>query len=267
MDPLARSVASRFATRPIWLDKQEVVSFVGRLTDEIVQWAKRQPQDEPIGNAKGIAHDQLYIDEADGRSGVRIDVYVEARASKAAFAAVLSGQARGSEVTLFLNGAMKARELTPEWSSDRSNIWDNTRGRLQPLHSCRYITCLPFGLYSTLIHELTHAADSRFIKDLTYSPSEVREKGEAAWGSYVNDPAEVRAFMQEIVDDAVHTAKNDMLRSHAAKKPNPNQAIVDLALKLSTTWKLIEGHLTTANRTKMLKAVYDGLERHGLLMP
>jgi len=271
MDPISSRVVRRFlAARPVWLDTKAVAHFVEHdLVPAITRWARRQPADEPIGAATGIARDHITIDEADGRSTLTVEVRIESRPSKAAYAAVLGGRAQGADsITLDLNGAMKARELTPEWADvpTPKGSYDTSKGRLSPLHACKHETCLPYGLYSLLIHELTHIAESRYRKDLSYSPSDVIQRGEAAWGPYVNDPSEVRAFMQQIVDEVGHNAKNDAIRNHVRSKANPDQALIDTALKMSTTWGAIEKHLTPANRARILKAVYDGLVRKGLLL-
>jgi hypothetical protein len=260
MSALAKRVARRFlATRPIPIDKKYVATFVdGELVPGIVRWLKRHPkQDEPIGAVGRITDAVLSVDEADGRQSHSVTVTVGSVPAKGKFASVLSGASRKGEIDLHMNGALSPQEYLAE---------SGMTVRIQPVWSCRYETCLPYGLYSLLIHELTHSADV-FRGPLRYSPSEVLEKGEAAYGTYLNDPAEVRAFMQQVVDEAVSSmTRNDTLREHAQKKPNPNQALVDLALRMSTTWKIVEKHLDRRNRDKILKAVYDGLDQAGLLL-
>lgn len=72
---------------------------------------------------------------------------------------------------------------------------DPMRGnRMQSLSSCTHEHCLPYGLYSILTHEVTHAAESMFRLDPTY----YRGPGVVDETAYVNDPGEVRAFMQQV---------------------------------------------------------------------
>jgi len=65
--------------------------------------------------------------------------------------------------------------------------------------------------------------------------------------------------MQQIVDEVVSAA------GKIADYAKTNEKLVDLALKLSTTWKLIEKHLNFRNRKLILKAVYDALDRAEML--
>jgi len=256
---LVARVLERTATRPIWLDKNELATFVEhRLIPQIERWLRRHPHpDQPIGSAHGIARERMSIDAADQRDSVEIEVEIGAEPSKAKGTAVLSGKAAGAHITIYMNGALSPNDfLVP-------TKWTN---RMSPIHSCTMLTCLPYGIYSILIHEATHAAESMFMHKLHYSPSEVREKGEAAWGSYINDPVEVRAFMQEIVDDVLRMAKRESIRDHASEQPNPNRALIEIGLKLSTTYNTIAKHLSPRNHNLILKAVYDALDRTNLLL-
>jgi hypothetical protein len=255
----------RSATRPIWLDKGAIAQFVeGQLVPEIVRWLRRQKQDEPIGHVDGIVRGEpLRIESVKGYP-LRYDVYVSAREAKGKYAAVLGGRTRPGVIELEINGALTPAEYLNTEGSLTAPL------RIQPIHSCRAETCLNYGLYSLLIHEATHAAEMDHMKGLTYSPKEVMEKGEAAWGPYINDPSEVRAFMQQIADEVIHNVgKSDqmhvMLRERAEKDPHPNQKLLHYALLLSTTWKVIEDHLTPKNKATILKGVYDRMEQAKLL--
>ncbi len=264
MDPLALRVALRFATRPVWLDKQQISTFVeGTLVPSIRRWLKRRPnQDEPIGAVSGIAHGSLVIDAADSRGTVDVNIVINAVESKGKWASVLGGSLGHSGKTailqLNLNGALSAAEYLSE---------EPLKKRFQPLHSCTYETCVPYGLYSIMIHELTHAADMVF----PHAPINYYHRGphgevvDLNMGAYINDPLEVRAFMQQVADEVLRYAKNDALRPHIEKHKDPNQKLIDLTLKLSTTWKLIEAHLSPANKARILKGVYDRLDQAGLL--
>jgi len=245
-------LAERTAARPIYVDKQGLKTFVQQqLVPDIEKWLRRRPnQADPIGSVRGIAKGRVEVLEADGRQSHSVGVIVNARPSNAKGVAVLGGSAGKEQIDIYMNGALSPSDfLVPTPQTDR----------MAPLWECTYETCLPYGLYSILIHEVTHAADV-FVKGLKYSPSDVLERGEAAWGPYVNDPSEVRAFMQEIVDQTERMARK--LRPHA----KTNRRLVDMILKTSTTWGLIEKHLNPRNKTRILKAVYDNLDREGLLL-
>jgi hypothetical protein len=263
MSVLALRVAARHqASRPVPIDKEEVGRFVEHhLVPDIVSWLKRHPhQDQPIGAHSGIAAAWLNIDSVDRQETLQAEVYVKSVEAKGKWAAVLggsSGKRRWEEgearvqVILWLNGALSPADfLVPQAGTDR----------LQPLSGCKYETCLPYGLYSILTHELTHAAEAMF-REKTPKYLRMPEDDPKRREVYVNDPGEVRAFLQQVVDEAVRGAKH--LREHSKS----NDWLVKFSLKMSTTWKEIEGALNRGNRAKILKAVYDALDKEGLLLP
>lgn len=250
MTPTQR-LAARFKreARQIPIDKRFIGHFITNdLVPKVTRWLERQPQNEPIGaqTIGTIARDDITLDMSDRRNVIRLTVAVGAQMSGHPGAAVLGGAASQNDrvIALYMNGA-----ITPEsYLSSK---------RMQLLTECTHEVCLPYGLFSILIHEATHAVD-RSLKKIEYSPSEVMDKGEEAWGPYVNDPNEVRAFMQQVVDEAVRSA--DKLKSHFS-----GQKLVNMALRMSTTWSLINKHLNPSNAAKILKAVYVGLDEAGLV--
>jgi hypothetical protein len=256
----------RLATRPVPIDKRELQSFVSNLlAPNVNRWLTNRPdseQDEPIGQVSNIALEFLEVEEPTkwgNTHTVRVQVH-SIHAGKKAFP-VLRGSSREDSIDLYLNGAFTPRELSKA---------EGYPAPMQPLWSCKHISCLPYGLYSMLLHEITHNAESIFKSKLTYSPSQVLEQhDDATMRLYLNDPAEVRAHMQQVVDEVIQTTASPLapnLRENAAKKPNSNRAYVELLLKLSTTWGIIEKHLTPRNRALILKAVYTELDRTNSLL-
>jgi len=267
MDGLSQRVVHRYrvATRPVFLDKREVGNFVSTvLVPDILEWIQRhKPTNEPLGSVNGITHGVTEVDIPGSNLSISVDVQVHSLAAKGKWAAVLRGAAgkahfeRGayrSQVSLWINGALSPQEwLDPDPMKG---------GRFAPLHSCTHDRCLPFGLYSTLIHELTHAAESVFDHPAPTYYKQGPEKQEVTdETAYINDPLEVRAWMQQVVDDVVRAYRNPMLVNHF-KDPHKLLAI---ALKMSTTWSLVVSKLTRLNQNKILKAVHDALSREGLL--
>lgn len=268
MDGLSLRVVRRYrvATRPVHIDKGEIKSFVtNSLVPDILRWMKhRRPDDEPLGSLDGIAEGTIEIEDASGKFPIVITVYIHSLAAKGKWAAVLRGSSSAkatysngayrANVNLWINGALSPKEWLDE---------DPMKGgRFEPLHSCTHDRCLPFGLYSLLTHELTHAAESVFNHPdpayYRYGPEKQEVTDEIA---YLNDPLEVRAWMQQIVDDVLRTFKNPIITNHV-KDP---RRILDMALRMSTTWGVVQEKLTPQNRNKILKAVHDALVREGLL--
>jgi len=266
MDPMAIRVARRYAVRlaarPVGIDKKEIERFVTHeLAPDVITWMKRrQPQDEPLGSVNQILSRRLSVDAADGKGTVDVLVLVRSRSSRNKGTALLGGGFGtwhgGPVIVLELNGA-----FTPEdFQSERMT---------QPIWSCSHETCLPYSLFSILIHEATHAADSVFKEKnpsaKNPNKSEIPSQGDLSdseYRAYINHPSEVRAWMQQVVDETPRYAKMEAIRNHAR---NSNQELVNLALRLSTTWKEVEGVLTPTNKAKILKAVYYNLDRLGLL--
>jgi hypothetical protein len=251
----------RVASRAIRIDKQEIKRFVEKdLVPEIVHALKHFPDDKPLGAKSAFAEASVDVDAVDRGETLVAVVQVNSISSTGKWASVLRGSAgkrvfergRGRvPVTLSMNGALTPNEyLTPQGQGFSAT------NRMSPISACTHETCLPYGLYSILIHELTHVADTPFSKGPTYFKDDGTVKDDA---SYANDPLEVRAFMQNIVDEAAHHAP--AMRAHF----DNNQKLIDTCLRLSTTWKLIHKDLTPANRAKILKAVYTEFDEQGLL--
>jgi DNA topoisomerase-1 len=256
-----QSPIAKTGTRPIPIDRSALQMFVQRdLMPQIERWLRRHPrQEDPIGRAENIARDSLPIEDSDGRSRRYVPISVESEASSAKGASVLGGRYRSysdgsGEIILYMNGALSPKDyLVPDG-------WTN---RMQPVTTCRHETCLAYGLYSILSHEVTHAADRSRAKT-KYNPSKADDPHNPEWLKYINDPGEIRAFMQQIVDEVESNAATLTAESVRGLMKS-NHDLVETALLLSTTWEIIEPHLTRQHRNRILKAVYDMLDRKGLL--
>lgn len=245
----------RVATRPIFVDKRALKAEVqNNLVPQVVAWLKRQSnQDSPIGSARGLASGHINVESAAGTVVRAVKIQVESRPTGAKGVAVISGKYSSASrtITVFVNGALSPADfLVPP------PLWGN---RLQPIWDCTHETCLAFGLYTVLLHEATHASEE-VEPSLSYDPGKVTVSGEGDWDKYVNDPTEVRAFMQEVLDVAERWAPRirDM-------KVTDNPRMVKIILTMSTTWKVIEKHLNPRSKAKILKAVYEVLDRKGFL--
>ncbi len=234
---LMSTASARPQTRPIPINKSSIRKFVTEtLLPAVEEWLYTQPQSKPLGVRAEVV-DGGYISYL--RSNKKehvVRVVVAAKPALNTNEAVGSALFSDRKVTLFLNGRFSPSEL----------LEGNLAG----------------SLFSFLIHEITHSADI-FAPELTYHYSDARS--ETTRHIYVNDPSEVRAFMQQIVEETSASARNKLYRELAARKTDKNRALVDAILKASLTWSDIERHLNVRNRAKILKAVYDDLEREGLL--
>jgi len=125
------------------------------------------------------------------------------------------------------------------------------------------MTYIENAIYGVLIHELTHAADvGREAKMPRNSPKVWGGLDVGAYESYVNEPTEVRAYMQEVVDQALGFVSQSI--SQLRKIASPNK-IVLWAVQHSETWGVIEGSLNPKNRKLIMKAVYTALQDAGFV--
>ena len=110
-------------------------------------------------------------------------------------------------------------------------------------------------IYPLLLHEITHAADIHG-PGLGMSEAEAHDNDAA----YYNNPSEVRAYLQEVVDEVEQRA-----RLFPKLKARFGERAIGMLLNMSTTWTNASPHWTAANRQKVLKAVYQALESSGVL--
>lgn len=243
----------RSASRPISIDKPAIKKLVGdELLPDVTAWLNKQDPAKPIGAKRGIASTTLTINPVGGRTPFEVTVNVRSIPTQSEFAVVsgkatllpwdwMDDEARRVEVVLNLNG-----QLTPaEYLSERLSA--NSLDR-------KYV---PYGLYSVLIHELTHVMEMPFMRETGYDQDNDRPKD---MGQYVNSPIEVRAFMQQIVDEALIWAKRVVSRTGKT-----NRSLIDQVLRRSVTWGRVHEQMNAVNRKKILSAVYDALDKAGLL--
>jgi hypothetical protein len=240
----------RKVARPIKINKDTIAHAVeADLVPELKRWLKRQPQDEPVGKQDVIADSIFYIEAVDGET-LKIQVAVVGKPSNGDWASVLGG---GVTKRTFKDGVGTVTIIL--WLNGAITPAEYLRKRFEPLSACRYETCVPYGLYSILIHEVTHAAEVSFGGRATYKVKNDELQDDVA---YVNDPKEVRAFIQQIVDEVVGNSKH--LKSHFQ-----GRKLVDMLLRMSTTWTLIEKDLRANSKKLILTAVYQALQDEGLL--
>lgn len=239
----------RRGARPIPVDKQALADFVQqRLVPRVVEILRGLPGDEPLNDGRSLGAAQLRLRGVSGI--VRVySVIVSTRMSKHKGAAVLAGALQGDRIHLMVNGALTPNDIL------KPTAWSD---RLSPLDQCTHETCLPYGLYSILLHEATHAADS-FRSAPTYDSQKVKDWAPEEQESYVNDPGEVAAWIQQVVDETVQLAKKlrPLVRS--------DQDLINKSLQVGTTWRVVGALLSDANRRKILKAVHQALDEANLL--
>lgn len=113
-------------------------------------------------------------------------------------------------------------------------------------------------LYAAMLHELTHAADHAYDNATAQlgRPPYMAKDGSIDDAEYWNDPRELRAFIQEVVEEALARAETFM-RSRYGENVTREQVLE--YVYGGKTWKQVSEHTNERNRAKILKAVYTAL--------
>lgn len=241
--------------RPIRLPMGELQRFVEKhLAPEVVETLKKMIADghgdEVLGGSlafskyRRLAFQSLDVFDVKGQKKT-IDVRVSrSRMIEGETRTVPTGSLLMGSNTIYLNlnGNLTPRELLCR--SDRS------------ISECDSDYCLQWGLFSVLSHELTHAAD--LIGKVSYT-NLIGKTDYEREVIYSNDPTEVRAFMRQVVEETRRQARRVGFRAV------DQQDLIRMVLYFSPTWSQRSEYWTPANRSLILKAVYDDLSREGLL--
>jgi hypothetical protein len=108
--------------------------------------------------------------------------------------------------------------------------------------------------FSVLIHEVTH------LRDVLYYEGEKLEDSEAQTKKYHNSPQELRAFMQQIADEALeYTEKQSKSIGVGPWGITLTSRFVEHALEASLTWNRIKRELEPRNERLILKGVERSL--------
>jgi hypothetical protein len=240
---LTLRVAARYATRPIPLDKGEIRQLAEELGKKVEDHCRRQPQDMQLGHDSQVLAWSWKIKSVRG-DDMRID---------GAFSS------EPSQSDQLITGAYIRRADLLEDGDLHLVIRLNgskTYGDYVDTHTLSNL------IFNDLIHELTHAAEWWYHshKDLVQE-SAVLSDPESA-DRYYNSPHEVRAYMQQIVDNLRNIAPGYRKRVMPHASP---QEFVNKVLDMLPKWRQIRDHLTPQNKALILKAVYRALDEDGLV--
>lgn len=214
--------------RAIRLDKPGIRELAKELEIKLAQ--ALEGREGPLGK-KNLGQFSFEIRAVDG-SRVKLWVRLQAIPTSDFRYYVSGGLGKSTQrgqtvVVVFINGSLDAQVI---WKGTNAGT---THGMLYPI----------------LLHELTHAADI-FAPVLGMSEDAARDNA-----AYYNHPSELRAYMQEVVDEV-----EQRFRHYEKLKSRFGNRALDMLLNMSTTWKEVSPHWTVANRQKVLKAVYQALE-------
>lgn len=236
------------------MDNAAIEQYVEHaLLPSLFRELRQMPPNAPIGRREDIVVMPFATAQADGSGNVPVTIHIGSRDRVRSGKPVLGGNIApgrgGNQIYLDLNG-----DAPPGAFLSEEGL---------PMNAGRSDHRLAYGIYSALIHELTHSADLAFGQK---GPDYHTDDG-VDWVKYANNDMESRAFMQQIVDQAINLARNPSLRSVASRQRNRNEALVDLCLEEQQHWGRVAPDMSQKTRNKVLLAVTRALDDAGLLFP
>ena len=244
----------RTSSRPIPIDRKQVGEFVsGVLVPAILHQAKARSvalKQKLVGSSPYAV--QKFSVTGLGGDSFDVDIYVTGQVGSSEEELIVGGKtwtkAGKPAVMMFLNGDVTIKDLI--------------RGR----------AVLESSMRLSLLHELTHVIDKHqesgqgaradYLKRPVTVMELVRDE-DVDFEKYLNNPMEVRAFMQEVATEVI----DELNRKSDAKRlvyTNDGKMILD-AISWSDVWSRISPRLMAENRKKILQGVYREVVDSGLL--
>jgi len=218
--------------RAVRLDRSALRGLMRDLSRSIEKKVRRKDPDEPLG-ASALAKIPFDVRGVDG-SLIPTQVVVRSKPSPSPFFVTGGGAGRMS-------------------STGEPAIVIELNGRY-PAGAYADVGFMGRDLWKHLIHEVTHVAD-KYRPTPKETTRHVKTEDELDQREYYNDPGEVRAYMQEVVDQVLSVLPK------MREAFDENEA-VEYALKASPTWREIRPHLNRRNSARILKAVYQEARDH-----
>ena len=232
---LLRVAKMLFAARPIRLDKAMIKREAEQLAEKIWRLVKDRPWEEGIG--KLVLNFELTITNV---AGEMIPVIVVVKSKEVGRP---PNPRRLSVRDVVTGGGAGTAKGKPA-------ILMNVNANYYPRHFSPD-SFLERELYEMMLHELTHISDKYKKKKPT--TQRVRTVEEIDPVEYYNDPGEVKAYMQEVVEQVRRYFPK--IYKHRGRKD-----AMKFSLKMSSTWNMIEPHLNRRNRNKILSAVWNEVQ-------
>jgi hypothetical protein len=241
----------RTAARPIPIDKGQARKLAKRVVKELPWALKFRPDDmdSAMWMARGFHPDRWgFILGVYKTTDVRekpVNVPIRLGAAKA-------GAWKGPRKWV-AGGSVSAKHFGPKEYGSKTGLGINLNSNRTPNEILNNLGEVADELYSVIIHEVTH------LRDLLLPTQSADGDGPE---SYHNRPTEVRAFMQQIADEALTDA-------HAQGKDDggwlftgrgPTSEFIDSLLDRSPTWERIGSTLNRRNQQLILKGVTRAIQ-------
>lgn len=149
------------------------------------------------------------------------------------------------------SGGVTSRYFGPKEKGSKIGLKININAVRTPNEILSHLDRVEKEAYSVFIHEVTHLRD--ILKDVVNY-----QKAKETTPSYYNDRTEVRAFMQQIADEAIEYAEGEAKSIGVGTWGiTLSTRFVERALEMSITWNRIKRDLSSHNE----KLIIRGVER------
>jgi len=235
VDDIVNRVVTRYSSRVIPVDKGWIANAAHDLTHAmVIALERRHPQDQPLGHLAPRYF--VLVGRLDNLEG-----HPNAKGEPVASPWVVVSSVVTKSPHVIVSGASGSYKGNPA-------IFVNLNGTYTPEQLAKSLPTQKNELRVLLLHEFTHLLD---ISPKAH-PTTKEVPTDLDLTSYYNQPHEVRAYMQEVVDRAVEMAPKLSTKFHG-------QELIKYVLLTNQPWKDMEPHLTDANKKKVIQAVYSAL--------
>jgi hypothetical protein len=243
----------RLAARPISIDKGQAKKLAQKAARELPKYLKFRPDDMsgPLSQARGYrATWGFFVGtyQTTDVMGNPVNVEVEVRAKAPKTWRGPRYWVTGGSVRSHYQAGPKGKAVG---YGSKIGFRLSINSERSPQDLIDHLSDVEKELYSVIIHEATHLRDL-----LTHTPA-AEEPGAK---EYYNKPSEVRAFMQQIVDEVLEYLHERGKDEGGWFFYGLDRDFVESALDKSDTWDRIRRELTPQNERLILKGVIRSIQ-------
>lgn len=223
------------ASKPIPVDKPAIKQLARNLSSNIKRFLQSHDANQIIGKKELATESQ----ELNFIQGKKLNVSVTVKSVTGNFKQLVLG---GHQ-----DGAFETSKRIPEALMLDISIAVN--GSVMPMEYLKSTT-LTDDLYSMLLHEFTHAMDLSGIVNQKVNDVST----DTGLTEYYNQPREVRAYLQQIIDE-VQKVIPAIIKQYANR-----HKLMDEVLKRSFTWNKFKDRWNHESKKKIMQAVYHEVD-------
>lgn len=241
---------SRRAARPIPVDKPALAALAKQLVRELPKHLKFRPSemDRPLNHQRGFSANwgfALGLYETTDVLGFPVTVPV-----KVNWATMVDWSPTRQWIA---GGGVTSRHFGPRGRGSKIGMFLKINAARSPNDILAHLDRVEKEAFSVLIHEVTH------LRDLLQGLAEYHDD-DGSPDTYYNSPREVRAFMQQIADEALaYVESQAKLVGVGLWGIQLSSRLIEQALATSLTWDRIRRFLTSRSERLVLRGVERAL--------